>query len=103
MDSLELFKILFLSNQIHAINKILGALRNEDFDLNAQVACNKFELNNKIQSQNWDVVLCSEDSPISIETVKETIKSHNLELPIIFSHRRKSIIKDYRPIEYRCE
>jgi hypothetical protein len=29
MDSLELVRILILSNQIHAINKLLSILRNE--------------------------------------------------------------------------
>ncbi len=84
MDSLELFKILILSNQIPRINKILSTLRNEGAGLNTQVATDRFELQDKIKSQNWDILICSEDSPVSINVVREIIKNQDLELPTIF-------------------
>ena len=62
MDSLEPIRILILSNQIHTINKILSTLRNEGVGLKAQAASNKTELDNKIKFQNWDLILCGEDS-----------------------------------------
>jgi len=84
MDSLELFKILILSNQIPRINKILSTLRNEGAGLNTRVATDRFELQDKIKSQNWDILICSEDSPVSINVVREIIKNQDLELPTIF-------------------
>ena len=84
MDSLELVRILILSNQIHAINKLLSILRNEGVELKAQVASNNIELNTQIKFQNWDLILYCEDSPLSIDILAETLKTQGIELPIIF-------------------
>ncbi len=93
MDSLELIRILILSNQIHAINKILSTLRNEGVDLKAQVASNNAELNKQIKFQNWDLILCCEESPVSINVIKETLKTQGLKLPIIFLVDKNSQLK----------
>lgn len=93
MDSLELIRILILSNQIHAINKILSTLRNEGVDLNAQVASNSIELNKQIKFQNWDLILYCEESAVSIDVIKETLKTHGLDLPIIFLADKNSQLK----------
>lgn len=84
MDSLELIRILILSNQIYTINKILSNLRNQGVDLNAQVVSNKIELNKKLKFQNWDIILCCDDSPVSIDILVNILKNHDLKLPIIF-------------------
>lgn len=93
MDSLEPIRILILSKQIHTINKILSTLRNEGVGLNAQAASNKTEFDNKIKFQNWDLILCGEDSFVPINIVKEILKTQNLALPIIFLTDINSTLK----------
>ena len=93
MDSLEPIRILILSKQIHTINKILSTLRNEGVGLNAKAASNKTEFDNKIKFQNWDLILCGEDSFVPINIVKEILKTQNLALPIIFLTDINSTLK----------
>ncbi|PCJ43410.1 MAG: hypothetical protein COA71_00625 [SAR86 cluster bacterium] len=84
MDSPALIKILILSSQTHAINKLLSTLRNEGVDLKTRSARNKKELYEQIKFQSWDLILCCEDAPVSIDVIRETLITQGLELPIIF-------------------
>ena len=93
MDSQEPIRILILSNHTHSINKLLSALRNEGVDLKAQSVKSKKELYEQLNFLSWDLILCCEDSSLSIEMVKDTLFKQGLKLPIIFLVDENSTIK----------
>jgi diguanylate cyclase (GGDEF)-like protein len=84
MDSQEPTRTLILSSHISNINGVLNLLRTAGLELKAQTAINKKDLYEQLKLDNWDLILCFEDSNVSTDAVKEILSSQGLELPVIY-------------------